>query len=39
MVVPSSEMRLEKQSSVLNTSTSPGCAVQHGSLSFENAYT
>ena len=37
MVVFSSGMRLLKQSSVLNCSTSPGLAVAQGLLSFENA--
>ena len=32
-------MRLLKQSSVLNNSTSPGLAVAHGLLSFENTVT
>ena len=32
-------MRLLKQSSVLNSSTSPGLAVAHGLLSFENTVT
>ena len=39
MVTSSVGMRLEKQSSVLNSSVSPGAAVAHGGLSFENAYT
>ena len=39
MVTSSVGMRPAKQSCVLNSSTSPGCAVAHGALSLENART